>query len=170
MNQEYLKEIITTMLDFYNNELIALNAKDVSRSGNSISFTFRGIKGMVDVLEEDFWWGEAVGNGLGALKEVLYPAKDMIKDKHLSKVKPKTINYPNTIKKNRTPNQKNKAMIEYISALKMLGKNPIRLGAGTLLITHKGCKVMVYPHKDWFSGKTVIDGRGLNNLLNQLKK
>lgn len=34
----------------------------------------------------------------------------------------------------------------------------------------KGHTVIFYPYKGWFSGKTVKDGRGLINLLKQIKK
>ena len=34
----------------------------------------------------------------------------------------------------------------------------------------KGHTVMFYPYKGWFSGKTVKDGRGLINLLKQIKQ
>ena len=34
----------------------------------------------------------------------------------------------------------------------------------------KGERVMVYPYTGWFTGKTVKDGRGINNLLKQIKQ
>ena len=34
---------------------------------------------------------------------------------------------------------------------------------------HNGCKVTLFPYTGWFSGKSVRDGRGINNLLKQLK-
>lgn len=33
----------------------------------------------------------------------------------------------------------------------------------------KGSTVMFFPYTGWFSGKTVKDGRGLNNLLKQIR-
>jgi len=33
---------------------------------------------------------------------------------------------------------------------------------------HKGCIIRFYPYTGWFSGRTVKDGRGLENLLKQL--
>lgn len=33
----------------------------------------------------------------------------------------------------------------------------------------KGSTVMFYPYSGWATGKTIKDGRGLNNLLKQLK-
>ena len=33
----------------------------------------------------------------------------------------------------------------------------------------KGSLVRFFPYTGWFSGKTIKDGRGLNNLLKQMK-
>lgn len=38
-----------------------------------------------------------------------------------------------------------------------------------LLFDYKGATVRFYPYKGWFTGKTVKDGRGLRNLLKQIK-
>ena len=38
-----------------------------------------------------------------------------------------------------------------------------------LQFEHKGSMVRFFPYTGWFSGKTVKDGRGLKNLLKQLK-
>lgn len=38
-----------------------------------------------------------------------------------------------------------------------------------LLFDYKGAMVRFYPYKGWFTGKTVKDGRGLRNLLKQIK-
>lgn len=35
--------------------------------------------------------------------------------------------------------------------------------------TYKGSTVVLYPFTGWFTGKTVKDGRGIDNLVNQLK-
>lgn len=35
---------------------------------------------------------------------------------------------------------------------------------------HKGNTITVWPKKEWFSGKGITDGRGLDKLLQQLKK
>lgn len=32
-----------------------------------------------------------------------------------------------------------------------------------------GSKVTYYPYSGWATGKSIVDGRGLENLLNQLK-
>lgn len=34
----------------------------------------------------------------------------------------------------------------------------------------KGHKINYFPYSGWASGKTIIDGRGLKNLLAQIKK
>lgn len=33
----------------------------------------------------------------------------------------------------------------------------------------RGCMVTVFPYSGWFSGKSVKDGRGIKNLLGQIK-
>jgi hypothetical protein len=33
----------------------------------------------------------------------------------------------------------------------------------------KGSTVKIYPYSGWFTGKTVNDGRGIKNLLRQIK-
>lgn len=33
----------------------------------------------------------------------------------------------------------------------------------------KGAKINFFPYSGWFSGKTVKDGRGIDNLIKQLK-
>ncbi len=35
---------------------------------------------------------------------------------------------------------------------------------------YKGSKVMFYPYKGWASGKSIKDGRGIHNLLIQLRR
>ena len=39
-----------------------------------------------------------------------------------------------------------------------------------LMFTYKGQQVVFYPYSGWHTGKSIKDGRGLQNLLNQLKK
>jgi hypothetical protein len=36
-------------------------------------------------------------------------------------------------------------------------------------IEHKGTTVLYYPRKEWFTGSRVVDGRGFDNLLSQLR-
>lgn len=42
--------------------------------------------------------------------------------------------------------------------------------ANTIRINHHGCTVIYYPKSEWFTGKSVVDGRGIYNLLRQLKQ
>lgn len=34
---------------------------------------------------------------------------------------------------------------------------------------HKGCLCKLFPYSGWHTGKSIKDGRGINNLLEQLK-
>ena len=38
-----------------------------------------------------------------------------------------------------------------------------------LIFQHKGHTIRFYPYTGWFTGKGIKDGRGLENLLKQLK-
>ncbi len=38
-----------------------------------------------------------------------------------------------------------------------------------LCFMFKGEKITIYPYSGWYSGKSVQDGRGIVNLINQLK-
>lgn len=47
----------------------------------------------------------------------------------------------------------------------------IKFQEDTMLeIDYNGSTVKFYPYTGWFTGKSVVDGRGLNNLIKQLKK
>ena len=63
---------------------------------------------------------------------------------------------------------------------------PVRMNVATIRITElgyeitdrtkvslsfmfKGSKVTYFPYSGWASGKTITDGRGLENLINQIK-
>lgn len=35
-------------------------------------------------------------------------------------------------------------------------------------ISYKGSPIIFYPYSGWFSGKTIKDGRGIDNLLKQI--
>lgn len=39
----------------------------------------------------------------------------------------------------------------------------------TIKFNHKGHTVTLYAFSGWFTGKSIKDGRGIDNLLNQLK-
>jgi len=42
--------------------------------------------------------------------------------------------------------------------------------ATTIIFTHKGHKVTLYPYSGWHTGKSITDGRGIGRLLKQLKQ
>lgn len=39
----------------------------------------------------------------------------------------------------------------------------------SLMFKFKGENVVIYPYSGWFTGKSVTDGRGIANLLKQIK-
>jgi len=39
----------------------------------------------------------------------------------------------------------------------------------TVCFKWKGSQVKLFPYSGWHSGKTIVDGRGIDNLLKQLK-
>lgn len=39
----------------------------------------------------------------------------------------------------------------------------------TIILKHKGETIMFFPFTGWHTGKSITDGRGLNNLLKQLQ-
>lgn len=53
-------------------------------------------------------------------------------------------------------------------ALDELGFDPIKIDDSEINFEYKGCVVKYYPLTEWFSGKSVRDGRGLSKLLKQL--
>lgn len=56
-----------------------------------------------------------------------------------------------------------------MQAISGLGYEVVQVDGKTLRFTFKGATVTLFPYKGWFSGKTVRDGRGIHNLLKQLK-
>lgn len=54
-------------------------------------------------------------------------------------------------------------------ALTHIGMEIIYSDASRIDFLYKGAKVQFYPYSGWHTGKTIRDGRGLANLLNQLK-
>lgn len=67
--------------------------------------------------------------------------------------------------KKLTPQRIQKAIIE----LEKRGYRPKSDGV-SLSFSHKESKIVYYAYSGWASGKTIKDGRGLKNLLNQLDK
>ena len=46
----------------------------------------------------------------------------------------------------------------------IIEEDPIKL-----VFLFKGKKVMYYPYSGWHTGKSIVDGRGIKQLLNQIK-
>jgi len=60
--------------------------------------------------------------------------------------------------------------MEYaISKLTELGYEVTHETDSWLTITFKGWPVKLFPYTGWFTGKTVTDGRGIQNLLKQIQ-
>lgn len=54
-------------------------------------------------------------------------------------------------------------------SLEQLGYEVIEQGGTTLEFMHKGSKIKLFPYSGWHTGKTIVDGRGFDKLLKQLK-
>lgn len=60
--------------------------------------------------------------------------------------------------------------IEYAAKkLNELGYMSLDIDSTKIVFWHKGEPCLLYPYSGWHTGKTIKDGRGLQNLLNQLK-
>ena len=55
-------------------------------------------------------------------------------------------------------------------ALKHLGLEILFECENTLRFNFNGNLITLYPYSGWFSGKGIKDGRGISNLIQQLKK
>ena len=55
------------------------------------------------------------------------------------------------------------------TALTSLGYEITQETKTWLTFTYKNCLVKFFPYSGWHTGKTIQDGRGLQNLLKQLK-
>lgn len=63
------------------------------------------------------------------------------------------------------------ARMDYaMKQLLSLGKVIHQMDDKKLKFMHKGHEVTLYPYSGWFTGKSVHDGRGIKNLLDQIKK
>lgn len=63
--------------------------------------------------------------------------------------------------------------IKMDEAIEMFYENNIDFvaeDASTIRINHNGFTVIYYPKSEWFTGKSVEDGRGIHNLIKQLKQ
>jgi len=54
-------------------------------------------------------------------------------------------------------------------ALKELGFDVVVVNNTEINFSYKGAVIKYFPYSQWASGKTINDGRGLNNLLRQLE-
>ena len=60
--------------------------------------------------------------------------------------------------------------IEYaLTELAKLDISPIYQTDSRIDFIYKDAKIMLYTYSGWFTGKTIIDGRGIEKLLKQLK-
>lgn len=58
-----------------------------------------------------------------------------------------------------------------ITQLQRLGYKPVWCPAvKAIKFTHNGNEITFFPYKGWFSGKGIQCGRGIENLIRQLKK
>lgn len=53
-------------------------------------------------------------------------------------------------------------------AIQEKGYTVVELSNTTISFEFKNCLVLFYPYSGWATGKTIKDGRGLKNLLNQI--
>lgn len=61
--------------------------------------------------------------------------------------------------------------IEYAARkLNELGYISLEIDDTKIKFFHKGEPCLLYPYSGWHTGKTIKDGRGLENLLKQLKQ
>jgi hypothetical protein len=56
-----------------------------------------------------------------------------------------------------------------IDKLTELGLEPVQQDPTMITFFYKGHKVAFFPYSGWHTGKSIIDGRGIHELLKQLK-
>lgn len=69
----------------------------------------------------------------------------------------------------REQRQQPERMAYAMKKLQELGFDPWKVNETCLQFYHQGAKIFFYPYSGWHSGKLIKDGRGLENLLKQLK-
>ena len=74
------------------------------------------------------------------------------------------------IRKERREHRQPSRMEFAISAIERLGYKVKKVDSATIMFEFRGEVIRVYPYTGWFTGKTVNDGRGIKNLLKQIKK
>ncbi len=74
------------------------------------------------------------------------------------------------LRKERRTNKEGGRIDYAIRQITELGYKVSMEGNTAISFIFKGERVMVYPYTGWFTGKTVKDGRGIQNLLKQIKQ
>lgn len=70
-------------------------------------------------------------------------------------------------KRNREIRQKPR--VDYaIRKIRECGYDVEKVSDSTIRFQYNGSPVTVFPYTGWFTGKSVKDGRGINNLLKQI--
>ena len=62
-----------------------------------------------------------------------------------------------------------KRMEVAINAIKNVGLKIVFTDKTKIIFDYKDQSVVFYPYSGWHTGKSIKDGRGLQNLLNQIK-
>ncbi len=76
----------------------------------------------------------------------------------------------NRLNKEREAELQPKRMEVAIQAIQNLGLQILQTDDTKIIFIYKDHSVAFYPYSGWHTGKTIKDGRGLQNLLNQIKK
>lgn len=50
----------------------------------------------------------------------------------------------------------------------IIGAHVLSRNDNSIALLHKGERILFFPYTGWHTGKSIKDGRGLNNLLKQL--
>lgn len=75
----------------------------------------------------------------------------------------------NRLNKEREAELQPKRMGVAIAAIRNLGLHINDINETAIAFTYKGEVVRFWPYSGWHTGKTIKDGRGLQNLLQQIK-
>lgn len=74
----------------------------------------------------------------------------------------------------KRPNKHRKAELQpprmkyALEQLEKAGADIMDVTDTTIHFVHKGCDCKLFPYTGWHTGKSIKDGRGINNLLKQL--
>ena len=61
-----------------------------------------------------------------------------------------------------------KRIAKAVEELKKMGMGP-KVDGKKVVFQFRGSTIQYFPYSGWATGKTIKDGRGLNNLLDQIK-